>query len=233
MITLFDTETTGTIPGKSRVCQLAAATFRHGKGCNPLLSTLVKPAAHIPQECIDVHHITNEDVQYSVSEQRTLGTFRMLLKVVSPGSPSILAGHNVKRFDIPLIQAIYPAGDFDKHPAIDTLQLAIRRDPGGRHKLGEIYEDLTGKPPTGAHDAMVDILMCGEILQIFMDEMQMGEEELVAYGNDPMVLTHWPWGKHKGTPMEKVPKTYLEWAKSKFKDVSEDIIITIDTYLYT
>ena len=100
-----------------------------------------------------------------------------------------LAGHNVKGFDIPVLQAnLAKAGiniNLNANGVIDTLELERALHPGQPANLGAAFERATGRTLRGAHNAAMDVAATRVLLQKQLASldpsyakslMQLGEE---------------------------------------------------------
>ena len=85
-----------------------------------------------------------------------------------------------------------------------------------RATLSGAYESLTGKTAEGAHDALADVLMTLELINPIMQHYKFStfaefvEWTTTARGNGEMKM---PFGKHKGIALNKLPPSYVRWAK--------------------
>lgn len=148
-------------------------------------------------------------------------------------SDSIFIAHNAK-FDIGVIQRY----GLEVGKYICTMKIARHlypREPN--HKLESLFTSFECSLPDGdevkAHDALGDILMMREVLRCMTVEYmsrnhgktaQEAIEFFVSFTMDPLLKTM-PFGKHKGLPMEQLPKDYVAWLKENVDDT--DILHTI------
>ena len=107
----------------------------------------------------------------------------------------VWGGHNVKTFDLPRLRRQCEAAgcdmprSIDENP-VDTLQLAKAclpsSGPGG-HSLGVLYEEVTGAPLVGAHDALADAEACAK-LWLWLVEQQEADPRSRCFEQH---LEHW------------------------------------------
>ena len=236
---VFDTETTGTDIRTTSVVQLVGVVTTP-ETTYTVNSTKCRPKHDIAKEASDVHGLYAEDVWLSPYEQVALWQFDLLLRMGYGGPDNvILAGHNIERFDVPLIQELYPQGRFNEYDTLDTYTMAVRLNPHGRQKLGESYEDLTidrkDDPTvnwllTHAHDAEADCHMSATLLWHYLGMLNMTPERGVEYCRQPMVWETMPFGKHQGTASSDVPRDYYQWCGRNFTESHKDFMKTIDHY---
>ena len=229
-ILVVDTETTGVDTNLDSICQLAGVLTNHiGATARPetLYSTYCKPEAPMQQEALKVHGITPDKYEWSPDEWTALATLDLLIKELSKESGIILAGHNHMRFDLPLMDRLYPEAKFQDYPAIDTMLIAYRLFPGQEVKLGKLYEWYVGKEAINAHDAAADCYMVSHILAKMQQEIGMTLDRMAEWWLEPGVWQTMPFGKYKHKPVEEVPSGYWGWAKRNMTDPSIDLEATI------
>ena len=157
-IVFFDLETTGVNIGTDRIVEISILkVFPNGN--KESKTWLVNPEIEIPQNSIDIHGITNEQV---VTEP----TFKELApKVNELIAGCDLAGFNSNRFDIPLLaEELMRAGiDFDMNnrKAIDVQVIFHKKE---QRTLSAGYQFYCGKELEGAHGAEADTNATYEIL---------------------------------------------------------------------
>jgi len=65
---------------------------------------------------------------------------------------------------------------------------------------------------TGAHSAMTDVMNCGVVLEAIISALKPASwEELYQMSEKARIPTHMTFGKHKGTPISELPKSYIQW----------------------
>ncbi len=154
-IIFFDLETTGTDIFRSEIVELAAIRVHlRGGEVRELgqFHSLVKPSRAIPPSATEVHGITDKDVSDAPPLEDVLPRFLEFI------GDSPLAGHNIDRFDLPLIRryAGNLLGAVIGNLSLDTLPLSRRLFPGEPHRLGVLAEKL-GVPIVDAHRALEDV----------------------------------------------------------------------------
>lgn len=161
------------------------------------LDVIVRPNGwSIPEEVVQVHGISTEmAMDLGVSEELAA---EMLLELWKPSQPRLRIGHNepfdarimriaLKRFfDDPTADG-WKAGSAKCTQKLSTPILKLpptekmRAAGRGHHKsanLREAYEYFTGKPLSGAHNAMVDVDACKTVYFAIQDGC--GQAEKVA-----------------------------------------------------
>lgn len=96
-IIFFDLETTGTDISKDRIVELSVIKTDFNNSFTENKTLLINPTIQIPKEASDIHKITNEIVK----DKPTFKAYSKALFQYFNGK--ILAGYNIKRFDIPLL----------------------------------------------------------------------------------------------------------------------------------
>lgn len=238
-IVFFDTETTG-FEEKDRVIQ-TGAILDHGDGELLIFDELCNRSivSNIPFESMEVHNITNEDLQEKGVDLYADTEFSKMIEAYNiPGN--YLIAHNIK-FDLGMLAK---EGFASQYTIIDTLRVAkhIYKDTPHRlqylrYALGLYREIPFAKERYGikaeAHSAIGDVLL----LKIFVDHL-IGEgyslEKMVELTQTPVLLSKFTFGKYKGEEIGEVARRdsgYLRWMKNNIADLDEDMLYTLDHYL--
>lgn len=215
----FDLETTGLEPDKDRIIEFACVRFTFDK----ILETsesLIDPEMSIPQESIDIHHITNGMV---VGKPKIAELLPQLLKFI--GS-SIVVGHGIQ-LDIAFLIAAARKHNIpyqlDTQKFIDTLRLARLYGESQTNSLDKLRQHFN-IAPEGAHRAMSDVIVNIEVFKFLTKQFKTTEEVLERLKR-PIQLKAMPLGKHKGRPFAEIPLDYLKWAAHK--DFDQDLLFSI------
>ncbi|MFQ5454135.1 MAG: exonuclease domain-containing protein [Candidatus Zixiibacteriota bacterium] len=122
----FDTETTGIWAPGNRVVELAAVKFTINLGKIDSFQSLINPGREIPEEVIEIHGITNEDVKDAPLVKPVLKNF-----IEFCGTDSILIAHNAL-FDISFIACELERVNliFGDNLILDTVDIFQRLYPG-------------------------------------------------------------------------------------------------------
>lgn len=167
-IIAFDFETTGLETRNDQVVSLAFVCLDAKTRTIKTFESLVKPSIIIPEVAIDIHHISNEDVEEALP-------FEEVIKPIMPfiSSECMLLGYNIHRFDLPMwfhetLRAM-DNSDSAQFPEVKiSLDLGILykkwNKRKGSWKLSECYKACMGKPMLNNHDAMADAMACIEML---------------------------------------------------------------------
>lgn len=232
IVIAFDTETTGLSTATEHVVQMASVV---ASGTRDSLSftgaefnVLANPGKDIHPRATETHGITNERVANEPPSQAIVeGWYEFVANEVQGGTP-YLAGHNVLKYDIPLMSKYFRNPGWLKYPVIDTLKLARSLVPKApNHRLSYLVGDYFKLDPelaSNAHDGLADCKMVILLLQHFLT---MGAQlaDAAIGSSTPQVLTHMPFGTHKGKSFSVIGKPYLRWLIAQ-KDMDPDVVHT-------
>lgn len=163
-LVVFDTETTGTHPGKDRIVQIGAIKV-YPDGTESVHHSLINPEVAIPPESTKIHGVTDDMVA-------TAPTFRDIApKIAIVFRDADMCGYNV-RFDKDMLigefrRVNFPlsAGLLDGH-MIDPNQIYHQRE---RRNLKSAVERYCKRKMEGAHDARVD---ARETLNVLLAQLE-------------------------------------------------------------
>ena len=92
---------------------------------------------------------------------------------------------------------------------MDSLKWARKYRPDlPRHSLQflrEIYKIAENK----AHRALDDVIVLHQVFTCMTDDLDI--ETIIKLLNKPRELHHMPFGKHQGSPLKDLPKSYIQW----------------------
>lgn len=163
-LTIFDIESTGVNIQADRIVQLAIKYYEPGR--EPLsYKFTIDPERPISPEATEVHGITDEDVKGKP-------LFNSIAPDIFPMfQGSIVAGYNLKRFDVPMIaNEFYRAGFIWKpnvEQILDAIDIVRYFNP---NTLEAAYKRYTGKDIEDAHDAMSDTQATDELLHVMIEQ---------------------------------------------------------------
>ncbi|MFZ4772708.1 MAG: putative quorum-sensing-regulated virulence factor [Chlamydiia bacterium] len=198
----YDTETTGVRPDKDRVIEIAAFDVT----LNKTFCSFVNPGISIPPEASAISHITDDMVKDAPTFHEVGKQFDAFCE-----GDVILVAHNNDAFDKIFLQEEYKRAGLTlpDYRYIDSLKWArkYRRDLP-RHGL-QYLREAYGIEANQAHRALDDVLVLARIFLMMIDDLTPNEvmERLSA----PQEVSTMPFGKHRGTPLERLPKNYVEW----------------------
>lgn len=224
IVRAYDFETTGPVPKTCEPLQLGyvdADIQEDGTyivlGEGNLLIQI--EAEEVPKGAFGVHGIskemTLEGCQPSVIKEKIHGT---------------VLGYNNRSFD-DVIARRYGA---EITRSIDVFPAALRLKSEGlleKANLGAAYQGLTGKEPEGAHDALADVRMTLDLIKPAMAFFKLETfSEFLEWlnGGIPNVKMKMPFGKHKGTPLDELPVSYITWMKENM-DLHGDLKASIES----
>lgn len=198
----YDTETTGTRPGKDRVIELAAFDPVQNK----TFCTLINPQCPIPEESSTICHITDD----MVKEAPIFGDVVEKWVQFCEGD-TVLIAHNNDAFDqLFLVDEFQRVGR--KIPAwrfVDSLKWARKyRNDLPRHNLQflrEVYKIESNQ----AHRALDDVIVLQQVFSRMIDDIPL--EKVIELLNQPFQIHRMPFGKHQGKNLADVPKDYVNW----------------------
>lgn len=225
-VTVIDTETTGD-GDADQVIELAAVLLDvQRRIVVSTYSTLLKPSVPIMLEARAVHHISDAEL----ANAQAGDTFKSL----PPLWHQNYAFHNAD-FDQRLLRQTFK--DWPEKPTICTWRCSLHLYPEAPRHSNQVLRywlnlnvPSTGHPP---HRALPDALTTSCILLKMLETHSL--DELIRLTSAPALLTKFRFGKHRGEPLENVPKDYLRWMK-RTRGVNPDAftkddIFTADHYL--
>ena len=214
----YDTETTGVKPGKDRIIEIAA--FDPVK--NKTFCAFVNPQMAIPEESTQISGITDDMVKDAPTYAEVGREFYQFC-----AGEVVLIAHNNDAFDIHFItleaeRTNIPPPTF---PFIDSLKWARKYRPDlPRHSLQYLREIYNIKK-NNAHRALDDVMVLHNIFSQMVGDLTMEQIYQLIYKQDK-TISQMPFGKHRGEPLNKVPKNYLKWlAQSGALDKPENTVL--------
>ena len=161
----FDLETTGTLPGVDRICEIGAVRFIDGE-VEAVFSTLVNPEIPIPPGASRVNGITDEMVADKPLVKDLLASFAEFC------ADDFMVAHNASfdygflAADIKKFETIAPSG-----LVFDTYPMAKKVYPGlANYKLGTLVQHLA-IPSAEFHRAEADASYCGKLFLKMIEKM--------------------------------------------------------------
>lgn len=168
-IIFFDLETTGVDITKDRIVSLSTVKTTFDYKIIEKKEVLFNPTIPIPKEASEVHKITDEMVKDQPTFlQRSKGVFSYF-------NGAVLAGYNIKKFDIPLlVEEFLRCGlDLKIEGVIDCYEIAFRE----KRDLTWALKFYAGETMENAHNSSADTEATVKILdgQIFMYDLKKEE----------------------------------------------------------
>lgn len=188
---VIDLETTGTVPGQSRIIEVAAAKYRGGE-CLGTFQTLVNPGVGVPPFIVALTGITEALVVPAPTIDEVLPS---LLEFIGG---AVLVGHNL-RFDTAFLDADLIARGRPRlaNARVDTLTLARRliRDEVPDCRLATLANRFrTEVRPT--HRALDDVLATAEVLHALFERAAgfgvLALDDLLGLPSSPLALRKLP-----------------------------------------
>ncbi|HKQ61996.1 MAG TPA: 3'-5' exonuclease [Candidatus Polarisedimenticolaceae bacterium] len=155
----FDLETTGTDVEADRIVEICALRL-DAEGRRDLRSRRINPERPIPPGATAVHGIRDEDV-------RDAPTFRQIARSLFEFLDGAdLAGYNVARFDVPLLEREFRDCGLDlglgTRRVVDAMAIYHRMEPRDLPAAVRFY---LGREHHGAHSAREDVLASIDVLE--------------------------------------------------------------------
>lgn len=202
----YDTETTGIRTDRDRIIEIAA----YDPERDLTFERFVNPGCPIPPDATAIHKITNE----MVAEAPPFSDVAFEFVKFCEGDV-ILIAHNNDAFDREMLRHEFKrhAVEMPQWTFLDSLKWARRyRSDLPRHTL-QFLRETFGIPANNAHRALDDVKILHQIFSLMLDDLTIDQAfELL---NLPRALHHMPFGKHQGTPLNKIPATYVSWLASQ------------------
>lgn len=200
----YDTETTGLYAEKDRIVEIAAYDPFNDK----TFVQLINPQISIPAEATAIHRITDEMVAEAPAFAAIASQFQDFC-----GEDAFLIAHNNDAFDIHFLRAEYKRSNMalPSWKFIDSLKWARRyRRDLPRHTL-QFMREMFGIAANNAHRALDDVIVLYQVFTQLIDDLSI--EQVYNLMNQERAMTHMPFGKHQGTPLNKLPGDYVAWLK--------------------
>lgn len=213
-----DTETTGA-EANDRPCEVAWFEIDEHLSILDQRHSLIDPQMPISATASGIHGITNADV----ADAPTMVEFIQSLGAdfFGPGDEILLIAHNVA-FDRRMLQPYFPITD-----ELCTLRLARRTWPKAEnHKLATLMY-LLDLPRGKSHSAHGDVHTCFALLELILQESGKSLQELYNDATAPIRVYTMPFGKHKGSPTEDLPSSYIAWLLGK-DNIDKDLRWTME-----
>ena len=173
-LAVFDLETTGKDTGSCQIIEIGIVQFYRGEVVKTL-NWLVDPECEIPEEVVNITHITQADVDGQPK-----------IEEIIPDILEAFAGHAIVAYNIGFDRTILTRKlkEFgyewpEENPCLDPLVFAAHLYPNERNKLGMVAERL-GISLEGAHRAYNDAEATGKVLYAFRDRLPPDLETLLV-----------------------------------------------------
>jgi DNA polymerase III subunit epsilon len=158
-LAILDLETTGTATSHDRIVEIAILTIQPDGKKIPYRK-LVNPGIPIPPEVTKVHGIDDEDVE-------GCPLFKELaVKIDRVLDGSDLAGFNLIKFDLPMLQAEFARSGIEfslqNRRVIDAYHIFHKKEP---RDLAAALKFFCDEQHTEAHSAMTDVRACWKVLE--------------------------------------------------------------------
>ena len=232
---VFDLETTGIDPAKDKIIEIALVRVDPDGG-RVAIARRVNPGRPIPAEATAVHGIRDEDVAQSPS-------FRQIAReILDALKDADLAGFNVRRFDVPLLDREFREAGLDLALAsrriVDVMTIYHKKEP---RDLTAAVRYFLGRDHDGAHTASRDVAATLEVLESQLaryEDLPRSVDDLDSFcfpvpagavdRSGKFVLREgevvFAFGRQRGKPLREVARVqrdYLEWIL-KQQDFPED-----------
>lgn len=162
---VLDIETTGLSFRTEKITELGAVKYRNGEIVEQF-ECFVNPEKPIPEEVVNITHITDEMVKEAETIEQILPKFLDFI------GDAVIVAHNAD-FDVGFIK--YNAEQYGyklENTYIDTLRLAKDLFPDyKKYKLGLIAEKLGIKVEV-AHRALDDVITLVKVFQVMLDMLK-------------------------------------------------------------
>jgi exodeoxyribonuclease X len=212
---VIDLETTGLDTARDDIVEIGWVIVRGDGVTVSSGSTLVNPGRPIPPGATAIHGITDHDVANAPSLDEALARYPELVN-----SPIPAVAHNAA-FDSAFIRrnARFSRGN---PRFLCTMRLAQNLMPGyDNYQLVTLANALGIGAPAGdgGHRALSDAAVAGSLFtQLLNRYFQSGYEDNFDDFARFSSIQRMPFGKHRGTPLQDVPKDYVGWLLTRELD---------------
>ena len=219
----YDTETTGLKPDTDRIIEIAIYDATN----NTSMCTFVNPGMPISSESTKITGITDKMVKDAPNFKEVA---EEMIEFCS--GEVVLIAHNNDNFDKHFLTAEFARAEVQlpKYPYIDTLKWARKFRPDLPKYSLQYLREVYGVEANNAHRALDDVMVMKQIFEQMTDDLSLEEiYKLLHKKSGP--ITQMPFGKHRGTPLRKVPKSYLMWLSKSGaldKEDNEELKATLE-----
>ncbi len=238
-LAFFDLETTGINTQSDRIVEIAVVKYLP-RGTSKDFEYRINPEIPIPSSATAVHGITDADIALAPTFSQIVDRLIEFLEGCD------IAGFNVRRFDIPLLQQEFRRNglefDTSSRRVIDVQTIFHMKEP---RDLSAALRFYCHRDHIGAHGALADVRATAEIFSAQLkhyDDLPKAIDELeaVIHPKDPswvddegklvweannVLLT---FGKYRGTPLQNViqrDRDYIQWIlDGSFPESTKEII---------
>lgn len=225
-VIVFDVETTGTDRRRDQVIELCVQ-FGLAEGA-PHRTWRIKPDVAISPGAQAVHGISMDDL---ADCPRFVDVIEDIAAVFA--SAEVIVGYNLI-FDIDMVSAEFerigrPLPDWSSKTVVDPFRLWQQCEP---RSLSHAHVRFVGSGFEAAHSAVADVAATGRVLSGMLRSFGLDDHDWRAVAGvcDPSrpnwvgPSRHLQWqgervvmafGKHSGTPLSQIERSYLKWMADK------------------
>lgn len=223
---VIDSETTG-IDTNAAACEIGFIEIDEDFNILQSQESIIDPQQLISPAASGIHGLTNKDCE-------TYPTIAEWFSADDPScygkplaGPAVLIGHKVA-FDVRFLGE-YVDGPFTE---LCSLRWARRLYPDSdNHQLSTLKFALDLPREGTAHRVMADIMATYWLTRHICDRTNMTLPQLAEASLQPMEVQTVPFGKWKGTPFAKTPRSYLRWMSENMADLDMDTRYTLSLQL--
>ena len=212
---LVDTETTG-VGATDAVCEVAWAQIDEDFNIIAQGSSLINPGKPIHYAASAVNGITDA----MVADAPTLEEYMVMAGHPLFGDDVVFIAHNAA-FDHRFLKNML----HDDTQLLCTLKVARRLYPdAANHKQGTLAAMLgieVAREKAHSADGDIDVLL--KLVKQMCIDAGCGLSELLQIQSIPLTITKIPFGKHKGTKLSDLPKSYVSWLLEKATNLDPDL----------
>lgn len=212
---LADTETTG-VGADDAVCEVAWAQIDDDFNILAQGASLINPGRPIHYAASAVNGITDA----MVADAPSLEDYMVMMGHPLFGDDIVLVGHNVA-FDHRFLKDVMH-GDTQ---LLCTLKVARRLYPdAANHKQGTLAAMLgieVAREKAHSADGDIDVLL--KLVKQMCADAGCSLSELLHIQSIPLTTAKIPFGKHKGTKLTDLPKSYVSWLLEKATNLDPDL----------
>ena len=203
----YDTETTGLKAEKDRIIEIAF----YDPVKNKELVSFINPEMSIPEESTKITGITDEMVKDAPKFKEMIPQLMAFCE-----EPCVLIAHNNDNFDIYFLKEEFKRSNvaFPNFKFLDSLKWAKKYRPDlPKHNL-QYLREVYKIEENNAHRALDDVIVLEKVFSNLVDDIPLETAwKLIYEKRNANEITQMPFGKHKGTPLNRLPKNYIERLK--------------------